>query len=115
MIRFKQPYYQASATEIERVDKALALVNASFVAAAKLVDMTPQHFRNLVNSRATLKAKWWKKRGRPPVTPNFRIDPHNEWRTITSFSLFKAIESLPANQKHLFRDWLIKECRPREN
>jgi len=59
------------------MDKALKLVSGSFVAAAKLIDMTPQRFRNLVHGHAAL-AKWrHSKRGRPESIVSFHIEPYD--------------------------------------
>lgn len=58
------------------MEKALSLVGGSFVAAAKLLDMTPQRFRNLIHGHANLKAKWGKRRGRPAETLAFYVSPY---------------------------------------
>lgn len=56
-------YERADDSILKSVDGALQLVQGSFVAAAKLLDLEPQKLRNLVNWNPSLKAKWGKKRG----------------------------------------------------
>jgi hypothetical protein len=58
-----QRYERADDSILKSVDGALQLVQGSFVAAAKLLDLEPQKLRNLVNWNPSLKAKWGKKRG----------------------------------------------------
>lgn len=76
----KQTYAWRRKRSLEEIDQALTLVNGSFVAAAKLLDMEPQKFRNAVNYHATLKNRWRKGRGRPRQVPSFRIEPFVEDR-----------------------------------
>jgi hypothetical protein len=80
---------------IERMDSALAFVSGHFVVAAKLVDMSPQRFRNIVNRYPCLKAKWGKKkRGRPAEQIGFQIVPHDD--TLDSFDeLLETIREMP--------------------
>ncbi len=66
VIAHHQRYQRVTPQELEQMDQALALVQGSFLAAAKLLDMDPQRFRNLVNYHPRLKAKWGRHRGRQP-------------------------------------------------
>ena len=59
-------YRRVWPSELAEMDKALAIVGGSFLAAAKLLDMDPQRFRNLVNYHPQLKSKWGRSRGRQP-------------------------------------------------
>jgi hypothetical protein len=59
------------------VDAALVLVQGSFLAASKLLDLEPQKFRNLVNWNSYLKAKWGKKRGAQKRS-GFPIKPYKK-------------------------------------
>lgn len=65
-------FERVCAHDLEQIDKALELVQGSFLAAAKLLDMDPQRFRNLVNYHPQLKEKWGRRRGRQPRL-NFRL------------------------------------------
>ncbi|MCD6050980.1 MAG: hypothetical protein K0Q55_2383 [Verrucomicrobia bacterium] len=59
-------YQRVWSYDLEQMDKALELVQGSFLAAAKLLDMDPQRFRNIVNYYPQLKSKWGRRRGRQP-------------------------------------------------
>jgi hypothetical protein len=73
------PDPSAGEDTLDRIDKALTLVGGSFIAAAKLVDMTPKRFRNMVNCSACLKTKWGhKKVGRPGTSLDFHIRPYDD-------------------------------------
>jgi hypothetical protein len=75
----RRPREFARPETLSKMDRALTLVSGSFVAAAKLLDMTPQRFRNIVNSNACLKTQWGhSKRGRPATTLNFYIEPYGD-------------------------------------
>lgn len=63
------------------MDWALNLVQGYRLAAAKLLDMEPNRFRNLVNYHRSLKEKWGRSNpGRPPGALNFKIKPYVEGR-----------------------------------
>jgi hypothetical protein len=66
----------ASEGTLARMEKALTLVGGSFIAAAKLLDMTPQRFRNIIHSNEVL-AKWrHTRRGRPSRRLGFHINEY---------------------------------------
>jgi hypothetical protein len=107
------------------MDSALALVGGSFVAAAKLLDMTSQRFRNLVHGHATLKARWGKRRGRQAGSLGFMISPYRELhpglRPLASaagfqhvLNLRQHILALPRADQIDMRRWLAtQELAPR--
>jgi hypothetical protein len=62
----------ASEGTLARMEKALTLVGGSFIAAAKLLDMTPQRFRNIIHS----------KRGPGQVAPHQAWSAKQETRVL---------------------------------
>jgi len=93
--------------DVEAMDKALAFTDGSFVAAAKLLDMSPQRFRNIVFKRPCLKAKWGKRRGYPgrKFQLPFRITPHGEDH-VTAELVKECITLLSPEERSELRAWL---------
>jgi hypothetical protein len=85
------------------MDQALALVNGSFVAASKLLSMSPQRFRNLIRTHPTLKAKWGKGRGFSGRLP-FRIEPHMDCVTLDMVK--DSLLCLNQTEREQIRDWI---------
>jgi hypothetical protein len=104
-----RPRYAHDA-DLEAMDKALTFTHGSFVAAAKLLDMSPKRFRNIVRGHACLKAKWGKRRGNPgrEYRLPFRIEPHHE-DCVTPEVVKECITCLSAAQQADVRTWLEKE------
>jgi hypothetical protein len=96
------------------VDQVLNLVQGNFQAAAKLLDLTPQQFRNTVNSRPELKAKWGKRRGRPRGSKSLPIRTHEEPPRL-DFRLAKlrcdTIRLLEQVDEEILRAWLTEHVR----
>ena len=65
----RRPCIPADWIDFERMEEALTVVHGNFLAAAKLIDMEPQRFRNLLNGNALLKRRWGKKRRGRPIGP----------------------------------------------
>lgn len=60
---------------IKKIDAALAFTRGNFVAAAKLLDLTPLQLKSIAQYRPLLH-KWRKKTpGRPPERLGFTIEP----------------------------------------
>jgi len=91
------------------MDKALRLVHGSFIAAAKLLDMEPQRFRNLVNYHPCL-AQWrQRRRGRPSLEIGFQIRTRDESAATIPISveLLKHVwKGLTVTERLQFQEWV---------
>jgi hypothetical protein len=87
------------------MDKALTLVGGSFVAAAKLIDLTPDRFRNLVNGNPALKSKWGRKKKGPGIKLDFRIQPYTGDHIPLTLAKEYVQELLPHERAELLR-WM---------
>ena len=66
MVRRK--YQPVSQSELADLDKALEIVGGRSFATAKLLDMTPERARGLINHHKALRERWGRPwRGRPRV------------------------------------------------
>lgn len=73
----ERPRKKADAELLDTLDAVLEQVQGSYVCAAKLLDMTYERLKNLVNGNPLLKAKWGKGLGRPPgLKFQVRIKPY---------------------------------------
>jgi hypothetical protein len=103
-------YQQVSPQTLRDMNSALELVGGSFVAAAKLLDMTPTRFRNLVYYHKCLHEKWAKKRGRPSNSLKFRVIPcHGDAFPPARMGLDLAkliVGRLSENEQRAFKQWL---------
>jgi hypothetical protein len=98
---------------VERIDKALSLVDGNFIVAAKLIDLRRRRLQNMVNETPWLKERWGKTTiGRPArAKPNFEIREYNAPNEIRVPQLIKIIaDDLSLDQKVLLRDWLVNNC-----
>jgi hypothetical protein len=90
--------------ELADMDKALSLVGGSFLAASKLLDMSPQRFRNLVFTHKWLKAKWGKQPGFQGRLP-FRIEPHSG-DYLSAEVVQYAFQRLTKDEQTQVREWI---------
>ena len=103
-------YQQATQAALAEMDRALSIVGGSFALAAKLLDVEPQRFRNLVNYHEAL-AKWQhSRRGRPVQEAVLTVEPFQDRARRAAWQgpvlVKQIIERLPqVDQEALFR-WL---------
>jgi len=105
-----EPYQWANQETLEEINQALTLVGGSFIAAAKLVDLEPQRFRNLINHHPGLKKQWGQRRGRSPIRTGLRIKPFVDvhvqaLRQTVEFVKIVFRHLTPAEQEHV-KAWI---------
>lgn len=104
-----------NAVTLREMDKALRFVHGSFVAAAKLLDMEPQRFRNLVNYHPSL-ARWRQnRRGRPAQKVGFFIQPFSQTDTAipSGLELVKcAWKGLTDAERLQIKEWIGAQSSP---
>jgi len=95
------------ANDAVRMDKALALAQGSFIAAAKLLDMGPSSFRGRVYRNPSLREKWGCKKRGPGVKVGFAIEPFRDDRQFGSLGCIQDLAaSLPAAEQRQLLLWL---------
>jgi len=93
------------------MDKALALCNGSFIAAAKLLDMGPSSFRGRVYRNPSLREKWGCKQRGPGVKIGFAIEPFRDDRQFGSLGCIQDLAAtLPAAEQRRLLLWLKAQC-----
>jgi hypothetical protein len=95
------------------MDKALALCQGSFIAAAKLLDMGPSSFRGRVYRNPSLREKWGCKKRGPGVKIGFTIERVRDDRQFGSLGCIRdLIEALSADEQRQLLLWLQEHPEP---
>lgn len=113
----ERPRKKADTELLDTIDAVLEQTQGSYVCAAKLLDVTYERLKNLVNGNPRLKLKWGKGKGRPPgLNFNLRIKPYvapkpylEPWRDdLLADAKSMILKHLSPAQMDEFATWL--EC-----
>ncbi|MDB6064068.1 MAG: hypothetical protein JWR26_276 [Pedosphaera sp.] len=116
--RRRKQFERAGHDLLKDMDAALEFTGGSFLAASKLLSMTPKNFRNLVNYHDCLKSRWGKSRGWQGGSLPFHVEPFEpaaqpqELNAFTGLDKMKALLSgLLHHEKQQIHDFLSQELR----